>query len=278
MPNESEVSNLPQETGDSPSPRKSRRFSLTDINEILNRYKRLTKQEGRSISEACATIAEERHRSPDSIRTLIRRFQPNVDGAEAYVRANALRLAMRVVRKATVDQSIDILSRSNVGVLAPKQEGGGAGGGFFLSVQADSCGAMVKVAAVQPGTLESLGKSIDGGDGQRDTLPSAPYSGASGGPEDEELFQGVPYVEAESVGEPMAEDSRGTRPLPMKTPGAPHLNQGKFGRFSKPESEWDEKTRQMMAQHREKLRLARSKRSKEVARKQYEGVNIDPEV
>lgn len=263
---------------DSPTPRKARRFSLTDINEILNRFKRLTKQEGRSISEACATIAEERHRSPDSIRTLIRRFQPNVDGAEAYVRANALRLAMRVVRKATVDQSIDILSRSNVGVLAPKQEGGGAGGGFFLSVQADSCGAMVKVASVQPGTLESLGKTLDMGDGQGDTLPSAPYSGASGGP-DEELFQGVPYVEREGTGEPtLAEDSEGPRRLPMKTPGAPHLNQGTFGRFSKPEAEWDEKTKLTMAQHREKLRLARSKRAKEVAQKQYEGVEIDPEL
>jgi hypothetical protein len=260
------------------TPRTARRFSLTDINEILNRYKRLTKQEGRPMGEACATIAEEWHRSPDSIRTLIRRFQPNVDGAEAYIKANALKLAMRVVRKASVDHAIDLLSRSNVGVLAPKQEGGGAGGGFFLSVQADSCGAVVKVASVQPGTLESLGKTLDMNEGSDLYQPSAPYSGASGGADETGQLQGVPYVEAEVVGEYHAEGSGVPRGLPMKTPGAPHPNQGTFGRFSKPEAEWDEKTRQTLAQHREKLRLARSKRSKELARKQYEGVVIDPEL
>jgi hypothetical protein len=248
---------------DTPTPRRPRRFSLTDINEILNRFRQLTKTQGLGVLAACEVIASERDRTRDVIYALVRRFQPNVDGAEAYLKSNALRLAMRVVRKANVEQSIDILSRSNMGVLAPKQEGGPGGGGFFLSVTADSCGAVVKVAAVEPGTLASLPTPINEGEAVQidgtelehggSHLPSAPYSGASGGDETAEIESPRPS---------------------MTEPGVSHPHQGSFGRFSDPSYRMSKRHQEDIQRHKDKLTRLRREKSKEIALQTAKQVDV----
>lgn len=82
-----------------------------------------------------------------------RMLQPTTGLATDYIRARAFRMARKVVTEASVPDLIDILSRPNVGVLEPikKQEAGG--GGFFISVSADSCGAVnvgIQGAPAQP--------------------------------------------------------------------------------------------------------------------------------
>lgn len=118
---------------------------------IMARIREL-KRTGLGVMECCETVAGEMGRPKSTIYQVVRRFEPTTDIAEAYLKSSALRLAIRTVRDANVDQSIDVLSRKNIGVLAPKSEGEGGGmGGFFLSVNAESCGAVkVGVMAAQP--------------------------------------------------------------------------------------------------------------------------------
>lgn len=120
------------------------KLSIPDLADIIGRLKGL-RASGIAIGEACEVVAQEMGREPSAIYAAWKRLSPTVDIAEVYLRSQAFKLATRVVREANVDQAIDILSRKNVGVLAPKTEEGSGQGGFFLSVQADSCGA-VKIA------------------------------------------------------------------------------------------------------------------------------------
>lgn len=228
-----------------------RQFSLTEINEVVTGFKHLTKKEGRPRMEAYAILAERHNRSVGVIQSLIRRFQPSVVGAEEYLRSNAMRLAMRVVRKANVDQAIDILERSNVGVLAPKKEVGSGNQGFFLSVQAENLGAVrIGVVSGEAAALQMPG-GIDS--------PSAPYSGASG----EQEIGGSDHVVIDS--HRVLPDPDGDLPVVgpeqgktlVNQPGVPHPNQGTFGRFTKPREEWGKRHQQEMENHRQRLTEAR---------------------
>lgn len=120
---------------------KRRVIPIPDMAEMLARYKAL-KRDGIGVMEACEAVGLEFGRETPTIYALIRRMAPTTDIAEDYLKAQALRLAVRVVRKANASEAMEILSRKNVGVLAPKTEESGAPGGFFLSVQSDSCGAV----------------------------------------------------------------------------------------------------------------------------------------
>lgn len=212
-----------------------RRFRPQDITEILSRYKYLVNEQKMGVGAACAEIARDYDRTQDTVYNLVRRFIPSVEAADSYLKANALRLAMRVVRKANVDQSIDILSRSNIGALAPAKTESGGGGGFFLSVQADTCGA-VKIGIVQ-------GQGAMEGQQGLQNPPSEPLRGSSG-------YALQPLeVEHEAIEEEKA-------PL-LTEPGVPHPNQGTFGRFSKPKEEWSKRHQLEIERNREKLRLAR---------------------
>lgn len=111
--------------------------------------------------ESCEAVALEFGRDKTTIYNVMRRFEPTNEVAEAYLKAQALRLAVRVVREANPEQAIDILSRKNMGVIAPKAEEGAGGGGFFLSVQADSCGAVKIGVATQAPMFQQEGQTED---------------------------------------------------------------------------------------------------------------------
>jgi hypothetical protein len=246
-------------------PKRPRKFRVDEIADILSKFKVYTKEMQMGVYESCAKIAEEYGRTQETIYGLVRRFNPSTDAAEALIKANALRLAVRVVRKANVDQAIDILSRPNMGVLQPTQQAGSGGGGFFLSVQADSCGAVVKVATVQPGTFESLQKPIEGLEASYSAPASAPYSGASATSEHTIEGEVVHHVAQEGEQGEDGEESR-VEPRPsMSDAGVPHPNQGHFGRFSKPKADWP-------ARHQKELERARARLAE--ARRQAEALKL----
>jgi hypothetical protein len=91
------------------------------IQHILKLYK-VYLRKGYTSEQACAEIGELYQRSPSIIQRLASRILADTTGvAQQYFKANALKLAMRVVRDGSVQQSMDVLERSNVGVLAPKK-------------------------------------------------------------------------------------------------------------------------------------------------------------
>jgi hypothetical protein len=87
--------------------------------------------------------------SPRAIRRVLARFRDTRGAAARYLQAQALRLAERVVRDATVEQALDVLSRPGVEVLQPAvPRAGGPQVGVFLSVAVDSlAGVQVHAAA-----------------------------------------------------------------------------------------------------------------------------------
>jgi hypothetical protein len=124
------------------------------VQEILLRFQEY-KRQGIIASDAYSRISYDLSMlqppfpiKPDSVYRTIRRFRPTVDMAALHLKASAYRLARRVVNKASVEQSIDILSRSNMGVLAPAKAQMSGPTGFFLSVKADTCGAVTVGAAI----------------------------------------------------------------------------------------------------------------------------------
>lgn len=247
-----------QDTGTTPYKRIGR-FRVDELSEIVSLHKRYTQAENRPVKESLDLIAERMGRSPEVIKQVIRRFRPAVDGAEAYLKAQSLRLAMRVVRKANVDQSIDVLSRSNIGVLAPKTEGGSTGGGFFLSVQAEHLGAVGIVAGSMPQSMvmghNLLGNPSNVLDTQSSTPPSEPYSGSSGMAEmaettgeAQEAQDGEPDI-IEIVEEARPKPRRGSKEM---LPGVPHDTQNTFGRKG-----LSERQRRDIQSYKEKLTARR---------------------
>lgn len=231
-------------------PHRPRKFRVDEIGDILSRFKALTTVQNRGVMESCELIAKDYGRSTDVIYALIKRFRPTVDGAEMYMRSQALRLAMRTVRKANVSEAIDILQRSNIGVLAPKQESSGGTGGFFLSVQADTCGA-VKIGVSnqppqrfsdlpQPLTIEQAPDMVE-----PDMIPSPSLAAAQ---------QDSGYAQEIQVEEPKPS---------MTEPGVPHPHQGSFGRFSKPREEWGKRHQTELERARQRIKEAREARAAE---------------
>lgn len=58
----------------------------------------------------------------DEVRNTRAIFFPTQGLAKDYLKANALRLAMRIVEEANVEEAVDILSRPNIGVLKPAEK------------------------------------------------------------------------------------------------------------------------------------------------------------
>lgn len=121
-------------------------------------------RKGRTKENACEEIGNLYGRSAYTIKELVTRITADTtDIARDYIKSNALRLAMRVVRDGSVAQAMDILERSNVGVLAPKKQVESGSRGFFLTVSADSCGAVKVGAAIidtpDPAQLEAANES-----------------------------------------------------------------------------------------------------------------------
>lgn len=252
-------------TGVSTRPHRPRKFKTSEISDIISAFKRLTTVQNVPIGEACAQIAGDYGRTKDVIYALVRRFVPSVDAADAFLKANALRLAMRVVRKADVDQAIDVLSRSNIGVLAPKQEAGGNAGGFFLSVTAETCGAVsMKVGMVQqpPERYADLPHPMDIGE-DRVHNPSLPTSPSSSPLRDDSSGYAHNVLEVtDAVTEEVS--------APLNAPGVPHPYQGRIGRFSRPKEEWGKRHQIELDRAKQRLKEAR----KQAAADQYKDVEV----
>lgn len=116
-----------------------------------------------------------------TVADIIRRNTPTVNLAQSYLKAKAMRLAYRIVKKATVAEAMDVLSRPNIGVLAPAKQATGGNGGFFLSVQAESLGGVKVGMAVldsPPQNLRGGIDAIDAGSGSGDDFEE--YQGDGG--------------------------------------------------------------------------------------------------
>lgn len=120
-----------------------------EVQEILARF-RQHKAMGKGTMEACELIGKTHGRAHTTIWAVIKRLTPTTGLAADYIKAQAYRLAHKIVKEGSVEQAIDVLSRPNIGVLEPIKKGEIGGGGFYLSVQSDSCGA-VKVGVAMPG-------------------------------------------------------------------------------------------------------------------------------
>ena len=125
--------------------------------DILLRFDDYRRKE-MSIMAACTQISQDvqlLHNvdlSPKSVWACINRLRPTTDIAKLYLKAKAMKLVKRVVQKANVSEAIDLLSRPGMDVIGrPSKEQAGGPQGFFLTVQADTCGAVkVGVATGQP--------------------------------------------------------------------------------------------------------------------------------
>jgi hypothetical protein len=137
------------------------------IQHILKLYKVYIRK-GRTQANACEEIGNLYGRSPHTIRALVDRITADTtDIAKDYIKSNALRLAMRVVREGSVAQAMDILERPNIGVLAPKKQVDQGSRGFFLTVSADSCGAVkVGAAIIDSPEVPQLEAGEEAGDDQ----------------------------------------------------------------------------------------------------------------
>jgi hypothetical protein len=154
--------------------------------EVLLRFDSYRRQE-LSIMDACGRIsADLMELSPPyalpakSVWAMLNRLRPTTDLAKMYLKAKAMKLVKRVVRKASVAEAIDVLSRPGIDVLAPaaKSVEGSGPTGFFLSVQSDTCGAVKVGGMIGPAPVKELaGDTFD------------PFHGAIGGFDEETVTE-----------------------------------------------------------------------------------------
>lgn len=125
------------------------RIPWAELDVMLSTYKRQVGSRPRmEIYQELYELFEGKYHV-NSIASAIARYQPTTELATVILKKGAMRLASRVVRRANVTEAIDVLSRPNIGVLDPikKTEGGG---GFIISVTAESCGTVKVGAAFNP--------------------------------------------------------------------------------------------------------------------------------
>lgn len=123
-----------------------------EIQHILDLFNDCRKK-GRSIMESYRLVGAQVGRDQKVIGTIINRLRPTTDMAKMYLRAKSYRLVKRLVAKAGPSEIIDILQRPSIGVLDPIKKVDSGPGGFFLTVNADSCGA-VKVGVMGAHTAQ----------------------------------------------------------------------------------------------------------------------------
>lgn len=131
-----------------------------ELQHMLDLFNDLRKR-GLSIMECYKRIGLLLERDPKVVGVTINRLRDTTPLAKMYLRSKSYRLVKRLVAKAGPAEIIDILQRPSVGVLDPIKKVEGGGGGFFLTVNADSCGA-VKVGVLQPPVQEQ--KQLESGD------------------------------------------------------------------------------------------------------------------
>ena len=143
-------------------------ISAEEIQHILDLFNDSRKR-GRSLMDSYTLVGQQVQRDPKVIAGLIQRLRPTTDLAKMYFRAKAFKMAKRIVKKASPAELIDVLQRPSIGVLDPIKKIDTGPGGFFLSVNAESCGS-VKVGVAQ---LQPAPEQLDAGD-----VPFDPFSEA----------------------------------------------------------------------------------------------------
>ena len=134
----------------------------SDVEHILSLFTDLRKR-GMAIMDCYTRIGQLMDRDPKVIGTVVNRYRPTTDTAKMYFRARALKMAQRIVRKGSPSELMDVLSRPSIGVLdSAKGNGDSGGGNFFISVNADTCGAVkVGVAGVANAPQLESGEVFD---------------------------------------------------------------------------------------------------------------------
>lgn len=136
------------------------KIEADEIQHILDLFNDSRKR-GRSLMDSYTLVAAQVGRDAKTIAGLIQRLKPTTDLARMYFRAKAYKMAKRIVNKGSASELMDVLQRPSVGVLDPVKKIEGGGGGFFLTVNAESCGA-VKVGVLQaPPAQKQLGEGED---------------------------------------------------------------------------------------------------------------------
>lgn len=139
-----------------------------DIEEIMRRFKAHRRRH--AIMDSCRRVADDMGIAADTVYAVQKRMRPTTEVATQYLQSQSLKLAMRVVRKANVEQALNILSRPNIGVLeSPAGASGGGGHQFMVGVAIDSLGS-VKVG-VQIGS-SSQASELPALDGKQTEDPS----------------------------------------------------------------------------------------------------------
>lgn len=99
-------------------------------------------QKGKTVDE----IAEALHRSKPAVSRFLSEMADSSVLAKAILKSGAETLATRIVKKASVSESMDVLSRPGMDVLTPHAKSGSSPGfGIQVSVGVGSCGTVVKV-------------------------------------------------------------------------------------------------------------------------------------
>lgn len=126
---------------------------------MLGLYEQSIKN-GHGLMATYGFIARATKHSEKTVARVMRQLMPTTKLATAKLRAGSSKLVDRLLAKAEVPDILDILSRPNIGVLAPASKGGSDGPtGVFVSVQSESCGA-VKVGVIQGGQHEGQGSQV----------------------------------------------------------------------------------------------------------------------
>lgn len=134
-----------------------------EIQHILDLFND-SRKHGRGLMDSYTLVGAQVGRDKKVIAGIIQRLKPTTDLARMYFRAKAYKMAKRVVAKASPGELMDVLQRPSIGVLDPVKKIEGGGGGFFLSVSTESCGAVKVGVAAIPGALEEpkqLGEGED---------------------------------------------------------------------------------------------------------------------
>lgn len=93
-------------------------------------------------------IADSVGRSRTTIQRFLAEMIDTSELAKVTLRAGAVKLAERIIKKAEVREAIDVLSRPDIAVIAPAQKGLPVGsGGIQVSVGVSSCGTVVQVTS-----------------------------------------------------------------------------------------------------------------------------------
>lgn len=193
-----------------------------EVAEILKLYK-FYKERELGTKAACEEVCKVYPYQWTTIYALVKRLEPTTGLAQTYIKAGALRLAKRIVAKASVAESIEVLSRPNIGVLESRQQATG-GGGFFLSISKDSCGAFKMEAGTTAQNGGQHGQITTGYEGEgRDTvivsghrapaLPPAQVQEEGRGRGREEV-QGIRDAD-EDLGRPRVQESAAAHIVPQ---------------------------------------------------------------